>query len=75
MVNVSGHRLLTAEIESALLGHGTFLLLTFHQSTTDGYHFPGSFSEIAVAGISDDMTGKALSVFACLKDSIQDDKE
>ncbi|OJJ82328.1 uncharacterized protein ASPGLDRAFT_67803 [Aspergillus glaucus CBS 516.65] len=56
VVNVSGHRLSTAEIESALLGHG-------------------SFSEVAVVGIPDDMTGQALNVFACLKDGVRDDKE
>lgn len=75
MVNVSGHRLSTAEIESALLDHGTFLLLTLDNSSTNEYHLSGSFSEVAVVGIQDDMTGQALNVFACLKDGVHDDKE
>lgn len=35
----------------------------------------GSFSEVAVVGTHDDMTGQALSVFACLKNNVQGDKE
>ncbi|KAK2764572.1 acetyl-CoA synthetase [Arachnomyces sp. PD_36] len=56
VVNISGHRLSTGEIESALLDHG-------------------SFSEVAVVGVHDDMTGQALNVFACLKNNVQSDKE
>lgn len=75
MVNVSGHRLSTAEIESALLDHGMFLLLTFDKSSSNEYYLLGSFSEVAVVGIPDDITGQALNVFSCLKDGVRDDKE
>ncbi|CAG8080584.1 unnamed protein product [Penicillium nalgiovense] len=56
VVNVSGHRLSTAEIESALLDHG-------------------AFSEVAVVGVEDQLTGQALNVFSCLKNQAVVDKE
>ncbi|CAG7951382.1 unnamed protein product [Penicillium nalgiovense] len=56
VVNVSGHRLSTAEIESALLDHG-------------------AFSEVAVVGVEDQLTGQALNVFSCLKNQAVVDKK
>ncbi|CAG8898818.1 unnamed protein product [Penicillium egyptiacum] len=55
VVNISGHRLSTAEIESTLLDHG-------------------SFAEVAVVGIPDEMTGQALVVFLCLKNNVVTDQ-
>ncbi|PVH96878.1 acetyl-coenzyme A synthetase [Periconia macrospinosa] len=54
VINVSGHRLSTAELEAALLEHP-------------------AVSEAAVVGVSDEMTGQALSCFVSIKDGHKDD--
>ncbi|KAJ2989396.1 hypothetical protein NUW58_g3486 [Xylaria curta] len=48
VINVSGHRLSTAEIESALAEHS-------------------AVAEVAVVGISDDLTGQAVNAFVSTK--------
>ena len=49
VVNVSGHRLSTAEIEAALIEHP-------------------AVGEAAVVGVSDELTGQAVSAFVSIKD-------
>ena len=66
-MNVSGHRLSTAEIEAALIEHRKFPLLRSFQidfltPITD------SVAEAAVVGVNDELTGQAVNAFVALKD-------
>jgi hypothetical protein len=68
VINVSGHRLSTAEIESALIMHkgvaetaGTFLLMIAYR-ILDSHDFL-----LLAIGTSDDLTGQAVYAFVTLK--------
>lgn len=65
MVNVSGHRLSTAEIEAALLEHRRFSYTLRERSRTD--HITAMVAEAAVVGVADELTGQAVNAFVSLK--------
>jgi acetyl-CoA synthetase len=66
VVNVSGHRLSTAEIEAALIEHRTFCKSTRPDDFTD--LIADSVAEAAVVGVQDELTGQAVNAFVALKD-------
>ena len=65
MVNVSGHRLSTAEIEAALIEHRK-RITTLNKCVTD--HLADQVAEAAVVGIHDELSGQAVNAFVSLKE-------
>lgn len=66
VVNVSGHRLSTAEIEAALIEHRKYKVpSSWYWTTLTGSL--ASVAEAAVVGIADELTGQAVNAFVSLK--------
>lgn len=67
VVNVSGHRLSTAEIEAALIEHRK---CRHSQACVQVANVlaPDSVAEAAVVGIHDELTGQAVNAFVALKE-------
>jgi acetyl-CoA synthetase len=68
VVNVSGHRLSTAEIEAALIEHRKCIShLELFRVATDQCVFVAGVAEAAVVGVTDELTGQAVNAFVALK--------
>jgi len=67
VVNVSGHRLSTAEIEAALIEHRK-LRRSARRSQKRTDILPDQVAEAAVVGINDELTGQAVNAFVSLKE-------
>ncbi|KAI9681382.1 MAG: acetyl-CoA synthetase [Caeruleum heppii] len=75
VVNVSGHRLSTAEIEAALIEHRKpDTRPNRSRNFRRGAEFAclDSVAEAAVVGITDELSGQAVNAFVALKDSSDD---
>lgn len=68
VVNVSGHRLSTAEIEAALIEHRTSTDVRLCTSRRFTDLAADSVAEAAVVGVHDELTGQAVNAFVALKD-------
>ena len=79
VVNVSGHRMSTAEIEAALIEHGNYIFLSntslcymsnFLLLNANSIFLQNNIetvAEAAVVGVQDDLTGQAVNAFVALK--------
>jgi acetyl-CoA synthetase len=65
VVNVSGHRLSTAEIEAALIEHSEYDSLFADQMVANVSE--EAVAEAAVVGVHDELTGQAVNAFVSLK--------
>jgi len=66
VVNVSGHRLSTAEIEAALIEHRKYYRHQWWEYNTEDVL--DQVAEAAVVGINDELTGQAVNAFVSLKE-------
>lgn len=67
VVNVSGHRLSTAEIEAALIEHRKSGMISVYTVRAD-WCCLDSVAEAAVVGVNDELTGQAVNAFVALKE-------
>ncbi|KAL8866705.1 MAG: hypothetical protein Q9174_006139 [Haloplaca sp. 1 TL-2023] len=74
VVNVSGHRLSTAEIEAALLEHRKssppLLTQTPNPNNNKNSTQTDQVAEAAVVGIQDELSGQAVNAFVALKEGV-----
>jgi acetyl-CoA synthetase len=71
VVNVSGHRLSTAEIEAALIEHRKRSSTVAQAYMRVADHYADQVAEAAVVGIHDELTGQAVNAFVALKEGAE----